>query len=395
VLKSYGIVHVILEKGEIANAWKNEYWDSLKLLTPNWMCRLPGYSYSGDDPDGFMSKQEVAGFFSQYAERINAPVHTHTNVIRVTQIPTGFQVITSNGNWSCNGLILASGVNSKSIVPALSRDIPIHIKQLTAKTYRNPDQLPDAGVLIVGGSATGLQLASEIRRSGRSVTLSAGAHVRLPRHYRGKDIQWWMDKTGILDESYDEVDDINRVRRVPSPQLVGSKSEELDLNALMDQGVEVVGRLMAVDQGKLQFSGSLHNCCQSADLKMRRLLNHIDEWIDKENIDAPKAEFIPDTKVMEHPKLSIDPASEHIQTIIWATGFKPDFSWLQLPVLNQKGQIQHDGGVANIPGVYILGLPFMRKRKSSYVAGIIDDTDFICGHMADFLRHAEVRLEAQ
>ena len=137
VLKSYGIVHVILEKGEIANTWKNEYWDSLKLLTPNWMCRLPDYSYSGDDPDGFMSKQEVAGFFSQYAERINAPVHTHTNVIRVTQTPTGFQVTTSNGNWSCNGLILASGVNSKSIVPALSRDIPIHIKQLTAKTYRN------------------------------------------------------------------------------------------------------------------------------------------------------------------------------------------------------------------------------------------------------------------
>ncbi len=258
--------------------------------------------------------------------------------------------------------------------------------------YRNPGQLQEGGVLVVGASATGLQLAEEIHRSGRPVTLAVGEHVRLPRIYRGKDIQWWMDALGILEERYDEIDDIVRGRNIPSPQLVGSPDRStLDLNRLTAQGVRLRGRLAGFNDGKAQFSGSLRNVCALADLKMLRLLNTIDEWVTEKGIDAevnPPQRY-EGTEVEESPPLLMDLGKDDIKTILWATGYNPDYSWLDIPVLDRKGKIRHDGGVVDSPGMYLLGTTLLRRRKSSFIHGAEDDARDLSKHLVSYLDGCE------
>jgi putative flavoprotein involved in K+ transport len=215
---------VVLERGEVANSWRRERWDSLRLLTPNWQSRLPGYRYAGADPDGFMTMAEVVEFVSSFAVVAAAPVRTHTTVTSVKQTDDGYLVCTQNGDLRCRSVVLASGACNVASVPALREAVPTSIESFTPLAYRNPTQLPDGGVLIVGASATGVQLAHEIQRSGRPVTLSVGEHVRLPRNYRERDVLWWMDASGVWNQRYDEIDDLTRARGLPSPQLVGTRS---------------------------------------------------------------------------------------------------------------------------------------------------------------------------
>ena len=264
---------------------------------------------------------------------------------------------------------------------------------LTPMQYRNPDQLADGGVLVVGASASGTQIADEIHRSGRPVTLAVGEHVRVPRVYRGKDIQWWMDAAGVLDERYDEVDDIVRARNVPSLQLAGYPDRRtVDLNSLTGIGVKLVGRLAGINDGKAQFSGSLRNVCALADLKMNRLLDTIDEWAAENGFDqrvSPPHRFEP-TAGRSSPPLGIDLTRGAIKTIIWATGFRPDYSWLDVPVLDRKGRIRHDGGVVEAPGMYLMGIPFLRRRKSSLIDGAGDDARDLSAHLASYLSNRTV-----
>ena len=232
-LSARSIDHVVLERGEVANTWKTERWDSLRLLTPNWQSRLPGHRYDGDDLDGFMTMPEVISFIERYAGIVDAPVQTGTTVSRVRRDAYGYEVTTSEGCWRTRSVVVATGACNVAHLPAFAADVPAGIDPLTAAAYRNPDQLADGGVLVVGASATGIQLADEIHRSGRPVTVAVGGHVRAPRVYRGRDIQRWMDDTGMMDERYDEVDDIARLRRLPSLQIVGTPARTtLDLNAL-------------------------------------------------------------------------------------------------------------------------------------------------------------------
>jgi putative flavoprotein involved in K+ transport len=270
----------------------------------------------------------------------------------------------------------------------MGQAMPSAIAQLTPFEYRNAGQLAEGGVLVVGGSATGLQLADEIRASGRPVTLAVGEHVRLPRVYRGRDIQHWMHVAGLLDEPLDEADDINRARRLPSPQLIGSTSRRtLDLNALQQDGVRLCGRLASVRSDELQFSGGLRNVCALADLKMNRLLKRIDEWIAVQGADvgAAPVERFAATAIDDSPCLGIDLKSDGIRTVIWATGFRPDYSWLQVPVLDRKGGIRHDGGVVDAPGMVVMGLPYLRRRKSSFIHGAEDDAKDLSLHLASYL----------
>ena len=272
-LSARGIDHVVLERGEVANSWRRERWDSLRLLTPNWQSTLPGYRYSGDDPDGFMTMPEVIEFISGYARTGDAPVKSQTRVTGVRRTDHGYRVETDRGPWQCRCLVIASGAFNVPVVPQLAASLPRDIDSLTPHQYRNPAQLAAGGVLVVGAAATGLQIADEIRASGRPVILAAGEHVRMPRVYRGRDIQHWMDVAGLLDECHDATDDLQRARRLPSAQLVGSPERRtLDLNALTDRGVELVGRVAGLRSTTLQFSGSLHNAVRLADLKLQRLL---------------------------------------------------------------------------------------------------------------------------
>jgi len=387
-LAERSIDHVVLERREVANSWRTERWDSLRLLTPNWQCRLPGYVYEGDDPDGFMAMSEVVDFVTGYAREISAPVHTGTTVTSVGRSNGGYRVATDQGEWQCLTVVLATGAFNVPHVPDFAAAVPSSVTMLTPMEYRNPGQLPDGGVLVVGASATGVQIAHEIRQSGRPVTLAVGEHVRGPRVYRGMDIHWWMEAAGVLDERYDEVDDIVRARRVPSMQLAGSPERAtFDLNALVGIGVKLVGRLAGIKDGHAQFSGSLRNKCALADLKLGRLLDAVDDWAAANGVDdeVPPPQRSAPTVVPEPPPLGLDLTSGEIQSIVWATGFRPDYSWLDVPVLDRKGQIRHDGGVVESPGMYLIGTPFLRRRKSSFIDGARSDAEDLIVELAAFL----------
>ena len=394
-LRARSIEHVVLERGEVANSWRHERWDSLRLLTPNWLSRLPGHRYCGADPDGYMSVDEVVDFVSDYALAIDAPVRTQTKVTSVAPMDIGYRVRTDRGDWWCRAAVVASGACNLPEVPAISKALPGNIVQLTAHDYRNPRQLEPGGVLVVGASSTGLQLADEIRRAGHEVLLSVGEHVRMPRLYRGRDIQWWMHACGLFDQRYDEVDDLVRARRVPSPQLVGSTERTtMDLNSLSATGVQILGRLAGVRDGKAQFSGSLRNVCALADLKMNRLLATIDEWIERDGRteEAGPVERFEPTRLPRAPRLNLDFGSGEVRTVVWATGYRPDYSWLQAPVLDRKGLVRHVGGVADAPGLYLLGMPFLRRRKSSFIHGAEDDALELGEQLASYLRTLPTRL---
>ncbi len=390
-LADRAIDHVVLERGEVANSWRTERWDSLRLLTPNWQSRLPGFGYEGDDPDGYRTMPEVIAFIDRYAEVISAPVETRTRVTSVADAEGGYRIETDKGGWRCRTVVLATGACNIPSVPKVAEAVPPGIATVTSMAYRNPDQLAEGGVLMVGASATGTQLADEIHRSGRPVTMAAGEHIRVPRVYRGKDIEWWMDKAGVQDERYDEVDDINRARRVPSLQLTGSDARAtLDLNALTAIGVKLVGRLAGISDGKAQFSGSLRNVCALSDLKMNRLLNTIDEWATENGLDGEvePPHRLPPTEVEESPPLMLDLAAAGIRTIVWATGYRPDLSWLQVPVLDRKGRIRHDGGVVEWPGLYLMGMQFLRRRKSALIDGAGDDARDLSDHLVSYVNGA-------
>jgi len=387
-LTSRSIDHVVLERGEVANSWKTERWDSLRLLTPNWQSRLPGYTYDGADPDGFRTMQETIAFIESYAGRCGAPVHTHTPVTSVTMANGGYRVTTSQGEWECRTVVVASGACNIPRVPALAAAIPPAIKTITPKEYRNPSQVADGGVLVVGAAATGTQLAEELQLSGRPVTLAVGEHIRAPRVYRGRDIKWWMDAAGVMDDRHDEQDDILRARGVSSLQLAGTTDRRsVDLNRLTGLGVRLVGRLAGINDGKAQFSGSLRNQCELSDLKMNRLLDRIDEWATQSGLDGatdPPHRFEP-TRLEHTPPLGLDLRSGEIRTILWASGFRPDYSWLDVPVLDRKGRIKHYGGIVDAPGMYLMGIPFLRRRKSTLIDGAADDARDLCAHLASYL----------
>jgi putative flavoprotein involved in K+ transport len=285
-------------------------------------------------------------------------------------------------------VVIATGACNIPNIPAVAEAVPAAIEQLTPLEYRNPDQLEEGGVLVVGAAATGTQIAAELHRSGRPVTLCAGEHIRVPRVYRGRDIKWWMDVVGVLDEHYTEVDNIDRARGVPSLQLAGSDDRRtLDLNRLTDSGVKLVGRLAGINDGRAQFSGSLLNQAALSDLKMNRLLDRIDEWATENGLDGevdPPHRFEP-TRVEGSPPLGMDLTNGRIRTILWATGFRPEYSWLDLDVLDRKGRIRHDGGVVESPGVYLMGIPFLRRRKSSLIDGAGDDARDLSAHLASYL----------
>jgi putative flavoprotein involved in K+ transport len=389
-LTARSIDHVVLERGDVANSWRRERWDSLRLLTPNWQSRLPGYRYDGADPDGYMSMAEVIAFVSRYAEVASAPVRTQTAVTSVRPIDDGYHVATTNGEIRCRSVVLANGACNVAQVPALRDAVPASIPSFTAFDYRNPRQLPEGGVLIVGASATGVQLADEVQRSGRRVTLSVGEHIRLPRTYRGRDVLWWMDASGVWNQRYDEIDDLTRARNLPSPQLVGTPERRtLDLNALSVAGVEIVGRLAAIRDGRALFSGGLKNQFALADLKMERLLATFDEWArtnPRAAADVGAPERFEPTRVPPSSRLALDLTRGEIRSIIWATGFRPDYSWLHVPVLDRKGLLQHDGGVViDAPGLYAIGLPVLRRRKSTFIHGAEDDARDLVGHLAGYL----------
>ena len=387
-LTDRSIDHLVLERGDVANSWRRERWDSLRLLTPNFQSRLPGLHYEGPDPNGFMTVAEVVDFITRFATIARAPVRTRTTVTSVTRTDEGYHVETSNGPIACRSLVVASGACNQPTVPAVRQSIPASIRQFTPFDYRSPNQLPAGRALVVGASATGVQLAAEIQRSGRPTTLAVGEHVRLPRLYRGRDVLWWMDVSGVWNQRYDTIDDLTRARGLPSPQLVGTPEREtLDLNALAALGVQLVGRLSMVRDGRALFSGGLRNLFALADLKMERLLDTFDDWARTARLDADitAPERFEPTRLPDASPLQIDLRTGEVTSVVWATGFRPDYGWLHVPVVDEKGHLRHEGGVVDSPGMYVIGLPVLRRRKSTFIHGVEDDAREVTEHLAGYL----------
>jgi putative flavoprotein involved in K+ transport len=345
-----------------------------------------------------MTMGEVVALIARFAEVARAPVRTQTAVTSLRPIDGGFRIATSTGEIRCRTVVVASGACNVPTVPALRAAVPADIVQVTPFDYGNPSRLPEGGVLVVGASATGVQLAAEIQRSGRPVTLAVGEHVRLPRLYRGRDVLWWMDRSGVWDQRYDAIDDLTRARRLPSPQLVGTPERStLDLNALTALGVALVGRLSTIRDGRALFSGGLRNLFSLADLKMERLLDTFDAWARTSGVDADVAasERFEPTRVPVSSPWQLDLRRCGIRSIVWATGFRPDYAWLDPRVLDDKGHLRHEGGVVGeAPGMYALGLPVLRRRKSTFIHGIEDDAREVIDHLAGHLDRAAAASHA-
>lgn len=384
-LSDRSIDHVVLERGRVAERWRTERWDSLRLLTPNWQTRLPGFRYHGPQPDGYMSMAELVDFFDQYAASFRAPIETDTRVLGVERDGTYFKVETSRGDWHARHIVVATGYNDRPLVPAQAQHLSRRIAQIVPTYYHNPAQLRPGGVLVVGASATGIQLADEIHASGRPVTLAVGRHQRLPRTYRGRDILWWLDAMGVFDATTEDVFDADTSRSQPSLQLIGRAGRSLDVAILQQRGVRVLGRLIAVEQERVSFSDDLIATTSASDVKLAQLLLRIDAFIASRASDtvAPHESFEPTwPSVLCTTTRTIDLRAAGIETVVWATGFTRRYPWLRVPVFDEHGEIRHRSGITAVPGLFVLGMHFQRSRKSAFIDGVGADATFLADRIA-------------
>ncbi len=391
-LSDRSIEHVVLERARVAERWRSERWDSLRLLTPNWMSRLPGYRYTGLDPDGYMTMPEVIEYLERYARLSRVPLETETNVRRVERStsagPAGFRIDTSRGSWTSRNVVIATGYADRPALPQMAKNLTNDILQLAPTQYRNPEQLPEGGVLVVGAAASGIQLADELADSGRRVVLSVGRHTRMLRRYRSRDILWWLDRMGILNETTDQVFDVETSRSQPALQLVGRPDHStIDLSLLSAKGIRIVGRTLGAHGYRLFFDDDLVATTTAADVKLASLLSRIDEFVEAEGLRPQVGEaepFVPlwPSFFSSHTAESCDLRAEGIRTVIWATGFRRSYPWLNLPVLDGSGDIRHTRGVTSEPGLYLLGMQFQQQRKSAFIDGVGQDAEDLVRHLA-------------
>ncbi len=384
-LTEHQIDHVILERGRVGERWRSERWDSLRLLTPNWQSRLPHFHYNGGHPDAFMTMPELIRHLERYAESFEAPVQTGTTVKIVERLNNGrFRIATDNGDWSAHNVVVATGFCDTPRVPAFSAAMPSNIVQLVPSDYRNPSQLVEGGVLIVGASATGLQIAYELAEAGRKVTLAVGTHVRVPRRYRGKDILYWMDVMGAFNAPANPAEE----RKSPPPQLVGTpENRDLDLGGLQKKGVRLVGRATSARDDRVYFADDLKAKVETADTQMLEILAKIDGFIESSGIQAPAADRDSITTVKVRTAATvIDLRTENIRTVVWSTGYERHYPWLKVPVLDERGEIRHDGGVVPEPGLYVLGMRFQRSKGSNLLDYVGRDAEVLSKHIAERFR---------
>jgi putative flavoprotein involved in K+ transport len=344
-LRDRDIDHVVLERGRVAERWRSERWDSLRLLTPNWQSRLPGFQYDGADPGGFMTMPEVVRFFEQYAADSRAPVETDTSVRAVERDDEAYRVETDRGTWRAPTVVVATGYCDTPYVPPMAGHLSGDVYQTVPSRYRNPAQLPGGGVLVVGASASGIQLADEIQASGRPVTLAVGRHTRLPRRYRNRDIFWWMDRMGIFDEAIGKVFDPDISRHQPSLQLVGRPDHAtLGLPELHARGVRLMGRLAGIDGTQATFDDSLVANASAADVKLASIRSRIDAFVANSDLAADGSTpepFEPSWPLAMNATTpeALDLHAEGIRTVVWATGFRREYPWLKVPVFDRRGEI--------------------------------------------------------
>jgi len=392
LLSAAGHEHVVLERGRVGERWRTERWDSLHLLTPNWMTRLPGWQFRPLAPDGYSSAGDFVSLLGRYVASFDAPVVERANVEEVSLAPRPsghpYLVVTDRGTWRTRHVVVATGPHGIPAVPAAvnTRDLgPVEV--VTSQQYRNPARLPPGGVLVVGASSSGVQIADELARAGRPVVLAVGRHTRMPRRYRGMDIFWWLESTGRLARTIDDLPDVTAARRETSMQLAGRNDPELftrdlDLAALQASGVRLTGRLERLAAGRANFRDDLADTVAAADQRMHRFLDVVDGYIERVGLGRevwpsarPRAVDVPSAQA------SLDLRGERIGTVLLATGYRPHYPWLRLPVTAPDGTIQQYRGVTAVPGVYVVGQRFQHRRDSGFIDGARHDAEAVVGHL--------------
>jgi putative flavoprotein involved in K+ transport len=378
-LTDAAVDHVVLDRGRLGERWRSERWDSLRLLTPNWATRLPGWSYTGDDPHGFMRAGELVEYFERYAASFGAPVIEDSPVTALRRTDEGFVVHTEDSSWRAERVVLATGWCDQPRIPTLANRLATTFTQVTPSSYRSPGQLPAGAVVVVGASASGVQIADELAAAGRDVVLAVGRHSRVPRRYRGLDIWWWMDQLGTFAKTIDKVSDVERARREGSLQLVGrSDHRDVDLPTLQARGVTLAGRLVGIDGARARFADDLAATTADAADRLQRILGDIDRYIATsglENEVLPPAPIASITHGNEPRQLDL--RSRGVSTVVWATGFTRPYPWLHVPVLDRAGEIHQRRGLTPVPGLYVLGQRFQHRRDSNFIDGVRHDAAYV------------------
>ncbi len=384
LLTEAGRDHVVVDRGRVAERWRTERWDSLHLLTPNWMTRLPGRYHVGSDPGAFMSAGQFVTHLERYAESFDAPVVGGTTVLELSPAKAGgYLLVTDRDTWRARHVVIATGPHGVPHVPAGLQPVEV----LTANRYRNPAQLASGGVLVVGASSSGVQIADELNRAGRDVVLAVGRHTRMPRRYRGMDILWWLKNTGHLARTIHDVPDRAAARREPSMQLIGRPQEErnprdLDLATLHAAGVRLFGRFDGMEGARARFRPDLAESAAAADVRMHGVLDAVDEYIAGVGLTAEVLPAVrPPRLVVKAPPRFLDLSGEGIGTVLVATGYRPDYPWLRLPVTGPDGFVRQDRGVTAAPSVYVVGQRFQHRRDSGLIDGARHDASAVVRHM--------------
>jgi putative flavoprotein involved in K+ transport len=391
LLTDAGREHAVLDRGRVAERWRSERWDSLRLLTPSWMTRLPGWYYTGPDPEGYLSAGELVRHLEGYAGSFDAPVMADTTVLEVAPIHgpsrARFRVVTDTGTWHTRHVVVATGPHGRPHLPAGLSRLSGHVEVVTSSAYRKPAGLPPGGVLVVGASASGVQIADELVRAGREVALAVGRHTRMPRRYRGMDSFWWLAATGRLARTVDDLPHVAAARRETSLQLVGRgdphlRGRDLDLGTLQRRGVRLLGRLDEVAGIRARFTPDLGDRVAEADRRMHRFLDAVDRYVDEVGLTREVLPAMrPSPVEVPDPLSRLDLAAEHIGTVLVAAGYRPHHPWLHLPVLGPDGSIRQRRGVTPAPGLYVVGQRFQHRRDSGLIDGARHDARCVVDHL--------------
>ncbi|MCU1716152.1 flavin-containing monooxygenase [Pseudomonas sp. 5P_3.1_Bac2] len=382
-LGKLGVPHLVLERSRIAEAWRTGRWDSLVANGPAWHDRFPGLEFAGVDPDGFPAKEQIADYFVAYAALNNSPIVTGVTVTQVQRHPTspGFIVQTSAGVIEARRVISATGPFQKPIIPPIAQGA-VGITQIHSAQYYNPEQLPAGAVLVVGAGSSGVQIADELQRSGRQVYLSVGAHDRPPRRYRQRDFCWWLGVLGLWD-----LEAAQPGKEHVTIAVSGARGgATIDFRELAQQGITLVGLTETIEGNQAAFANNLAENIQKGDENYLELLDAADAYIERNGLDLPPEpsarEFLPMPACVTQPLRHLDLAAAGVTSIIWATGYGVDFSWLPATALNGQGKPQHQRGVSSEPGLYFVGLPWLSRRGSTFIWGVWHDAKHVADHIA-------------
>jgi putative flavoprotein involved in K+ transport len=397
MLTRRGRPHLVLERGRIAERWRSERWDGLRFQFPNWSVRLPDCPFTHSDPDGFATSAEIVDYLDAYAGQIKVPIRCNAAVTALRQDKggdkggdkrgKGFVAQTSAGSIRAANVVIATGPYQQGVLPDLHLD-DRGLFQVHASAYKRPDQLPAGAVLVVGSGASGAQIAEELVRAGRRVYLSVGRHKRMPRRYRGRDLIWWLGAMGLDQTPVEE-----RGPDATLPLITGAYGgHTIDFREFISQGITLLGRLQSVRDGVLYFADDLGQSLEYGDAAYGAFLDKVDRHVEQKGLSLPvepgaRASYPAPSRIAEPPR-RLDSRSIGLSSVIWATGYKFDFGWIDLPVLDARGQPRHDRGIAPVPGIYFIGLPWLSRMNSSFLSGVGDDA----ARLADCIERATPSL---